>query len=111
MAELRFDRAELRKPERTPQGILRVTGRIARAGIYEYRRADGSIRRELKPSEELKTPAALAFDALSVTNGHPQRADGEPEVVTADNVRAYEVGTVIGDARWDGVFSVVAFVV
>jgi hypothetical protein len=97
---IRHDRATLRKPERTPQGFLRADGLFGRAGIYEYREDNGTIRRELRPLEEVQSPEALAsFADASVTLGHPRRADGEPEDVTAENVRKYEVGTVSGAAR------------
>lgn len=94
---IRYDRAELLAPTRTPQGFLRADGIAARVGIYEYRNPDGSIRRELRPPEEVGHADALAsFDGASVTLGHPA------EEVTADNVRAHEVGTVSGVARFDG---------
>ncbi len=99
----RYDRAgTLRRPERTPEGFLKVEGHVARAGIYEYRRADGTIRRELRPPEEVGDPASLAsYDAASLTVGHPRRAEGRLDDITAENVRRHEVGTVRGAARFD----------
>ncbi len=108
---LRIDRGTLRKPERTSQGFLRVEGLAARPGIYEYvnTREDeaegygkaGTIRRELRPDEEVRSPRALAsYEAAPVTIGHPRKANGDPDEVTPANVRALEVGTVIG-ARLD----------
>ena len=45
---------------------------VARTGIQEYRRADGTIRREYRPPEEVFHPDALAsLYAVPVTNGHP----------------------------------------
>lgn len=93
----RLDRATLRRPERTPQGFLRVDGYVGRVGIYEYRNDDGSIRRELRPAEEVFAPRALeSLDSAPVTLGHPA------ELVTATNVRSHEVGTVSGSGRKDG---------
>jgi hypothetical protein len=96
---LRYDdRGELRSPTITSQGFWRGEGRVGRAGIYEYRNDDGSIRRELRPREEIQSPEALAsFDAAPVTIGHPS-----DEEVTAENVRRHEVGTVSGPAWADG---------
>lgn len=108
--ELRFDRAQLRKPKRTPQGFIEVDGDIARPGIYEYRRADGTIERELKPPEVLAASLA-AYDAISITNGHPRDAAGELMPVTADNVRAHEVGTVRGPARLENGRAVATLVI
>jgi hypothetical protein len=108
--ELRFDRAPLtRQPKRTPQGFLEVDGDIARPGIYEYRGADGNVIRELKPPEVLEASLA-AYDALSITVGHPRR-DGELIPVTADNVRAHEVGTVRGPARMEAGRAVATLVI
>ncbi len=93
----------LRSPTRTAQGFLRADGHAARVGIYKYRRADGSFRYELRPPEEVFHPDSLAsYDGAPITIGHPRRADGELEDVTADNVRRHEVGTVSGAARRDG---------
>lgn len=93
----RLDHGNLRKPQRTPQGFLRVDGYASRIGVFEYRNADGTTRRELRPPEEVFGADALAgFEGAPLTHGHPS------EPVTADNVRRYEVGTVTGPARRDG---------
>ncbi len=82
----------------TSQGFLKTGGHFARAGIYEYRREDGTIQRELRPLEEVHDPESLAsYDSAPVTIGHP--ADEE---VNAKNVKRYEVGNVSGSARADG---------
>lgn len=103
---IRHDRATLRKPSKTSQGFLRVDGYIGRVGIYEYRNDDGTIRRELRPREEVLAPAALeSADAASLTIGHPR------EDVTAENVREHEVGAVTGKAWADGDHAAASFVV
>jgi uncharacterized protein len=102
----RLDRGTLRKPERTPQGFLRVDGIASRTGVFEYTNPDGSIRRELRLDEEVFAPKALAgFEGAPLTDGHP------PVMVTADNVRSYEVGTVTSPARRDGGFVVTSIVI
>lgn len=95
----RYDRGgALRSPVTTPHGFLRAQGHAARTGIYKYRRADGSIQRELRPREEVMHPDSLAsYASAPVTLEHP--ADEE---VTAENVRRHEVGHVEGPARADG---------
>lgn len=100
----RYDeRSSLKSPTRTAQGFLKAEGHAARVGIYKYRRADGSTQYELRPEEEVFHPDSLAsYDGAPVTIGHPRRADGEPEDVTAENVRRHEVGTVMGGGRRDG---------
>lgn len=95
---MRYDRGDvLRSPTTTSQGFLRADGYAARVGIYEYRRSDGGMQRELRPPEEVFSPESLAsYETASVTLGHP------PEQVSADNVQRYEVGTTMGAGRRDG---------
>lgn len=103
---------ELRKPVRLDNGFLRVDGIVARAGVYEYRREDGTIRRELRPPEEVGHPDSLAsYDDAPLTVGHPRRADGALEEVTASNVDKYGVGNVRGAAQFDGEFAAASMTV
>jgi uncharacterized protein len=70
--EIRLDRGKLSKAKRTPQGYVRVDGRLTRVGILEYQRADGSIQRELRPeSEVFKTDSLASLDGCPVTDLHP----------------------------------------
>lgn len=95
----RIDQGELRSPVRTPQGFLRVDGYVSRAGIYAYAdpKYDGGVRYELRPLEEVSREDALAgFEGAPLTARHPS------SMITATNVRAYEVGTATSRARMDG---------
>lgn len=86
---MRYDIGEFRKPERTPQGFLRADAVLTRVGVFTYRNKDGSVRRELRPPEEVFKPDSLrSFAQAPVTNLHPT------EAVTADNVTKYSVGVV-----------------
>ena len=99
---IRTDRTALRSPTITSQGFVRADAHVARVGIYEYRNDDGSIRRELRPHEEVADPESLAsYDTAPVTLNHPRNADGTPGEVNASNVRSLKVGTVAGAARMD----------
>lgn len=89
MAVFRTDRGELSKPVREPNGWLRVDGLIARAGILEYKRQDGSTWVEYRPADE-NASATPSFDGVPFTNSHP--AEG---LLTAENTRHYQVGTVL----------------
>lgn len=95
---LRFDSGTLGKAERTPQGGLRVPARLTRVGVLEYRQPDGSIRRELRPPEEV-----FAADSLASLRGAPI-TDRHPGVVTARNYRALARGHVGDDVRQDGTY-------
>jgi hypothetical protein len=95
----RSDAARFGKVERTPQGFARVPARLTRVGVFEYLRADGSVRRELRPREEVFAPASLAtLRAAPVTDMHP--AVG---LVTPRNVKALRVGGVL-EHKEDGLW-------
>ncbi len=85
----RYDRGEIRTPTRTPQGYLRADGYLTRVGIFEYRQPDGTVRRELRPPEEVFAPESLAsFSLAPLTLLHPDVP------LTPDNTNQYRVGTV-----------------
>ena len=97
MARLtRRDTGELRRPEKTAEGFLRVEGAIARAGILEYIDAGGKPRHELVTPECLFDPVSMrSFAALALTNTHP------PALLTPETVADYQIGS-LGDPRPDG---------
>jgi hypothetical protein len=84
----RFDFTDVVSYEETPEGFLRVRGRVARTGVQNYQNPDGTIRREYRPLSEVGDPEALAsFSLLPVTFLHP------PVKVTAENRNQYSKGT------------------
>jgi hypothetical protein len=95
----RFDVLErLDGPTLLPNGWLKADAAIARTGIQEYRRGDGTVRRELRLPEEVFHPDALAsFSMVPVTCGHP--AEG---LLTAENTRQYQRGHLGETVRRDG---------
>jgi hypothetical protein len=98
---IRYDRGTLRKPERLSDGSLRVDAVISRAGIFEYRNPDGSMRREYRPPEEVFDPKSLE-SALgkAVTDDHPWlEVDG---LITLENRERLGKGFVFKDVRRDG---------
>lgn len=90
MSVLRYDQASpLSKPVRLPNGFVRAEGYLTRSGIFVYRDAQGKAIRELRPPEEVMHPESLAsFGLMPVTNDHPS------ELLTAENAKEYQVGTV-----------------
>lgn len=92
----RFDRGELVPAHRTPEGFLFVEGRATRAGVFLYKRGDGSIIRELRPPEEVGSAQSLATLARKpITNEHPS------EFVDAKNAEQYVAGTVDPEVVWE----------
>lgn len=85
----RLDRATLDAPQRLPNGQVRVDAFISRTGVFEYRQADGSVRREYRPPDEVFHADSLAsFQHVTVTDDHPR------EMVTAQNAKGVTVGFV-----------------
>ncbi len=96
MPEYRCDVAPIRAALTEDGYLVDPAAIITRTGIFEYRRADGSLRREYRPPEEV-----FAARHLSSWRGKPVTI-GHPGQVSAQNVRRHAVGTVISDARQDG---------
>jgi hypothetical protein len=93
---IRYDRTTI-KATRTDEGYLIDTPVVGRTGIQLYKNADGTIRRELRPPEEVFNADSLkSFAGKPVTDEHP----GEP--VTAKNAKRLSVGTMQGEGKQDG---------
>lgn len=88
---LRFDRAELPKPERTKEGFLRTVAVVARPGVLVYPKRGGGEVRELVTAEVLAASAQGIADNV-LTLRHPLAADGTPIRVTKDNADKYSIG-------------------
>ncbi|HEX5038508.1 MAG TPA: DUF2213 domain-containing protein [Candidatus Limnocylindria bacterium] len=97
---LRYDRGELLRPvapvART-DGALQLEGYAARPGIYLYRNADGSTRRELVPRQML-LDSSPGLARLPVTLEHPQTDVGP------GNFRRLAVGDTDGEVVYDNGF-------
>lgn len=94
----RFDIGSLRKPEKTPQGFLRVDAYLTRTGIFEYRTPAGT-RRELRRDADVFASRSLeSFSLAPVTDDHP------PEMLSPENAREYQRGQLGESVRRDGEF-------
>lgn len=95
----RYDVAPIDKYETTPEGYLRAWATIARTGVQVYANADGSVRREYRPEEEVATPESLtSFGAKVVTLEHP------PVLLDSDNTRNYQIGFTGNEVVYDNGF-------
>jgi hypothetical protein len=92
--EYREDRGELLRPSRRGN-VLFVEGVAAKEGILEYRRADGSMRREFVPASTLQR-AGIRLARSPVTLLHPN-PDQYPNGVTPENYADLGVGDVDGE--------------
>ena len=96
METLRYDRSAF-KATRTDEGYLVDTPIVGRVGIQVYKNADGTIRRELRPPEEVFHADSLAtFAGKPITDNHPS------EDVTSKNAKALTVGVMQTAANQDG---------
>ena len=92
---LRYDFVQVSAPRiDSKTGILRCRGTIARTGVQDYRNSDGTVRRELRPADEVEK-SAQSFEAQPITLEHP------PEMVNARNSRNYMRG-LTGTVTFDG---------
>lgn len=93
----RYDSTVMRiKPKKTPQGFMKAFANVSRTGVFAYRNADGSIRRELRLPEEVFSSKALdTLKTAPITYGHPIE-EGSYVLVNPKNVKKFSVG-VLGD--------------
>tara|TARA_R110000868_G_scaffold269723_2_gene529139 strand:- start:4170 stop:5261 length:1092 start_codon:yes stop_codon:yes gene_type:complete len=96
----RYDSAPLSKATRLDSGAVRASARLTRSGVFAYRQADGSMRREYRPAEEIFAPSVLeALKSAPVTLDHPGREDRGR--VTSESWGRLAIGHVGDDVRAD----------
>jgi len=80
---------ENKKAELTAEGYLIDTPIVGRVGIQLYKNADGTIRREFRPADEVFNEDSLStYDGKPITDGHPD------EYVTSKNAKNLSVGFI-----------------
>lgn len=83
------------KPEKTPEGYLKVTAPIAKIGIMKYRLKDGTTRRELVNEDTLFNDDSInTLQLKPVTNTHPKEMLLDSKTTKRRNVGT--VGETIG---------------
>jgi len=91
MAEQRIDYFDNYDPTtifvKTPEGFLQGDAIVTNIGVFQYRNADGSIRRELRPPEEV-----FAQDSLDSLKGKPLTNDHPIVAVDAYNYKDFSIG-------------------
>lgn len=92
----RYDVAPIEKYEVTPEGYLRAWATIARTGVQMYTDADGSIRREYRPEDEVASPESLtSFGGKAITLEHP------PVLLDSANTKDYQIGFTGNEIIYD----------
>lgn len=95
----RFDTLrQTRKPVFTANGWLKADATLTRCGVFKYRNADGSIRRELRhPDDVFRADSLATLELVPMTDRHPPE-----ELLDGETASGRQVGHV-GDAiRRDG---------
>lgn len=87
----------IRVDHRTPQGHAKIPARLARTGVQSYPQADGTVRREYRPADEVFAAKSIAtFDTATVVEGHP-------DVIGPANWKEHARGDIRNAAR-DGIY-------
>lgn len=87
MSVRRFDFQRLQKAQKLDNGFLKAPVYATRVGVFRYVKPDGSILRELRPSEEVFDQASMqSLAGVPVTNRHPA------ELVDSKNSKRHMVG-------------------
>lgn len=99
MFEYRFDRAEI-SDSRYQDGFLRAKVRLTKPGVFPYLMADGTVRKEAKPPEEIYSESFLkSLDGIVVTDGHPYEMGG---LVNSENYKTLVKGVIMNPRIEDG---------
>lgn len=95
----RFDTtAVARSPEFLANGWLKADATLTRCGVFRYRNADGSIRRELRhPDDVFKADSLATLELVPVTNRHPPE-----ELLDGATAKVRQVGQVGDTIKRDG---------
>lgn len=89
----RLDVGSLNKPQITRQGYLKADSLPTRAGVFEYRFMDGTVRRELRhPDDVFDSESIDSLQDICVTNDHPTVP------LDVQNTKDYSVGHTSGPA-------------
>lgn len=98
-ASFRYDVAPIEKFEMTPEGYLRAWATIARTGVQMYTDADGSVRREYRPEDEVGSPESVSsFAGKCITFEHP------PVLLDSANTKDYQIGFTGTEVIYDNGF-------
>lgn len=85
----RYDKGIVpREAEITAEGYVKARAIVTRCGVFLYKNADGTIRKELRHPDDVMVPESLeSIKMIPVVNGHPAE-----RLVNADNSKKLAVG-------------------
>ncbi len=85
----RYDKGQIQgETTLTEEGYIKARSIVTRCGVFLYKNADGTVRKELRHPDDVLIPESLAtIKMIPVVNGHP------PErLVSCDNAKRLAVG-------------------
>jgi hypothetical protein len=96
----RYDSGSILKMEKTSEGFIKGTARVTRTGIFTYRKADGTVRKELRhPNDVFSLDSLSSMKMIPITNLHPSA-----KLVTVDNAKELAIGYTGENVVPDGKF-------
>jgi hypothetical protein len=96
----RFDSGSILKMEKTAEGFIKGTARVTRTGIFTYRKADGTVRKELRhPNDVFSLDSLSSMKMIPITNLHPAS-----KLITVDNAKELAIGYTGETVKPDGKF-------
>lgn len=104
----RYDRSNIKGDAViTDEGYIRANAIVTRTGVFNYRNADGSLRRELRhPDDVLHEDSISTMSMIPMTNGHPHQ-----KLVTAENFKTLSIGFTGETIKKDGNFILANFLI
>lgn len=91
---MRYDLMPLAAPVETRDGFIRSQGMITRAGVFRYKRKDGTEVRELRPPEAVFHPDSIrSFSGMPLTLDHP------PDNLNPSTVAEHQAGNISSPTR------------
>lgn len=94
---IRLDSLPLNQTSFTNEGYLLDRPILTTTGIFEYLNPDGSVRRELRLPEDVFDP-----ESLKSYKGRPIIITHDAGLVTKDNVRDNQIGTILTEGYRSG---------
>jgi uncharacterized protein len=72
----------------TDEGYIKARSIVTRCGVFLYKNADGTIRKELRHPDDVLIPESIeSIKMIPVVNGHPAE-----RLVTAENAKRLAIG-------------------
>jgi hypothetical protein len=80
-------------------GFLYAKARLTRSGVFDYYDNSGNLIREFRPDEEVFDKESIeSLELKPITNDHPD------QLVTADNIKLLQIGSIGENIVKDGIF-------